>query len=197
MAVLVECISVVVPVSVLKRSYPGGERGYSADAPNATYCCDGGVTRVGFMASPDVQMFARRLSNLGIEYLVDERARDLVVVDQHDGILAPCDWLEFGTAELFDAGTISMVALRGEQMKRVAFPVGWEWGRSMSNPAQAKIIRKAERAEHAVVRREGKMDVVRGPDGTETYLGRPFAIVPGLPEPPSNSPNTHENLPGA
>ncbi len=61
MAVLIEGISVVVPVDVLEEKYPGGLDAYANDCPNQTFCCDGELTRVGFMTPVDVGLDKHKL----------------------------------------------------------------------------------------------------------------------------------------
>jgi hypothetical protein len=86
MAVLIECFNVVVPVAVLNRKFPGGVDAYAARCPNATYVSDGVLTRVGFMAARDVQLFTGALELLGLTYLDDSgRAVDFVVIDHREG----------------------------------------------------------------------------------------------------------------
>ena len=72
MSVLIEAISVVVPVPVLKQKMPGGFPGYIRGCPNQTFCHDGKLTRVGFMHSDDVERFVARLERSGLRRVPDQ-----------------------------------------------------------------------------------------------------------------------------
>jgi hypothetical protein len=95
MSVLAEAFSVVVPVSVLARSYPGGLCRYEREAPNHSYCSDGVLTRVGFLARKDAEYFAALLETAGLTAYDRGVFVDVALVDQNIGPLAPCLWLEF------------------------------------------------------------------------------------------------------
>jgi hypothetical protein len=95
MSVLAEAFSVVVPVSVLVRSYPGGLVRYAEDAPNHSYCSDGVLTRVGFLARKDAEYFIAVLQSVGLTTYDRGVFIDVALVDQNVGPLAPCLWLEF------------------------------------------------------------------------------------------------------
>ncbi len=45
------------------------------------------------MSPVDAEAYIKTLSTYGLEFLVDGKARDLAVVDQLRGPLAPCDWI--------------------------------------------------------------------------------------------------------
>jgi hypothetical protein len=54
MAVLIESYSVVVRNATIADKYPGGMDAY----PNATFCLDDHLCRVGFMVAQDAEVFA-------------------------------------------------------------------------------------------------------------------------------------------
>jgi len=178
MAVLIEALSVVVLVSALERNYPGGVKGYADAAPNRTYCGDGVITRVGFMAPPDVGLFVRKLWNFGIAYLEGDHALDLVVVDQRLGIREPCDWLRFYRAEL-KFGTISVAQhtslVCGPSAVSISTPINWNYEKSLSR--EFGFIPKEEMQGVVPFRREGGLDVYVDADGAEHFVARPFAIA--------------------
>ena len=95
MAVLIMFTNVVVPVSVLEERYPGGFAGYRRDcAGDRSYCCDGHLTRVGFMSADDVEDFVCDLERKGLQLQENGTWKDAAVVD----VLAkaptlPCDWV--------------------------------------------------------------------------------------------------------
>ncbi len=100
MAVLIEAISIVIRADALIAAYPGGWDSYVRDVPNATMCADNELVRIGFMSPVDAESYIKTLSTYGLEFLVDGKARDLAVVDQLKGPLAPCDWIECGHINL-------------------------------------------------------------------------------------------------
>lgn len=122
MSVLCEALSVIVPVRRLAEAFPGGLAGYRDRVPNRTFCEDGQLTRVGFMASDDVGAWISLLQSES--RLVPSRGQiwiDLAVVDQFNGPTAPCEWLEFDR----DAER-SRAWLRGAPPGETAVPVGWK-----------------------------------------------------------------------
>jgi len=100
MAIEMECLSVVVPKSVIELRYPGGLSQYRDDCPNQTFLEDEHLTRIGFMAPSDVKNFTDHLIALGLVFL-DERMRsvELVVVDMMGGPTTDCKWLKFKNDE--------------------------------------------------------------------------------------------------
>ena len=66
MSIVIEAISVVVPIAVLESKYPGGAARYESDCPNGTYCADEHLSRIGFMVPADVRAFVEHLSHLGL-----------------------------------------------------------------------------------------------------------------------------------
>jgi hypothetical protein len=96
MSVLCEAISVIIPISVLDTKYPGGMDAYRRACPNATFCADLHLTRVGFMVPDDVRRFVERLLAARLIHLQRRSALDLVVVDQLRGPTTPCEWLMAG-----------------------------------------------------------------------------------------------------
>ena len=99
MSVLIEAISIVVSNRVLEERYPGGVTGFARDCPNATFCTDGYVSRVGFMCMRDTLFFLGMLEACGIDCTADGPAGEAVVVDQNTGPTQPCLWLEFSHSE--------------------------------------------------------------------------------------------------
>ena len=100
MAVLIEAMSVVFQADVLQERYPGGWDAFARAVPNQTLCADGELIRIGFMSPSDVETYATSLREYDIFYQVQDKARELVVVDQIHGPLVACDWIEFGHLNL-------------------------------------------------------------------------------------------------
>ena len=61
MAVLVEGISVLIRKDAVRNKMIGGEDRLRLLIPNATYCDDGELARVGFMTPTDVRAFVEEL----------------------------------------------------------------------------------------------------------------------------------------
>jgi hypothetical protein len=58
MAVLIESDCVVVRNVTIADRYPGGMDAYRDDCPNATFCLDDHLCRVGFRVAQDAEVFA-------------------------------------------------------------------------------------------------------------------------------------------
>lgn len=96
MSVLVEAISLVVRWDLLAAHYPGGVRGFADDCRNETYCTDGLLARVGFLTHRDLLPYVCDFEErCGVALLSDEGRTNLCVLDQEDGPLSGCDWLQF------------------------------------------------------------------------------------------------------
>ena len=130
MSVLVEGISVIVRKETLQAKYPGGLVQYWMDCPNATFCHDSHLVRVGFMAATDVRVWLDRLEERGL-VLEDEHetAVDIVVVDQLEGPTRACDWLLWGTHKV----GFTLACLVGTDPTDKHFPRGWEYEKSLSH----------------------------------------------------------------
>lgn len=122
MSVLAEALSVVVRADILQTRYPGGLAGYARDCPNASLCCDGHLARVGFLSPHDVDFLLNVLEAHGVVHLAGGVAIDAVVVDQHEGPLSPCLWIEFGT----DADGIACCRAADAPDVPLAVPIGWD-----------------------------------------------------------------------
>lgn len=132
MAVICEAISVLVPVEVLMRSFPGGPAAYERLVPNASFCSDGVLTRVGFMHHNDSRAWSDLLEDAGLQYLSSEDAAtpsavDFIVVDQRQGPLVACNWLSTEATGGDRWGWLTDYG-RGED----CVPDGWTAGRSAS-----------------------------------------------------------------
>jgi hypothetical protein len=166
MSVLVEAISVVVPIPVLEAAYPGGLAQYERDCPNGTFCADEQLTRIGFMTPADVGAFVERLESLGIVHQRDGRAADLVVVDQIHGPTSQCDWIEGGRhpdgySAVWRAGTVP---------GWFAHPKGWRIGQS----SQLIFAPDAEADERFLrLARDKNLETVLDYEtGKQLYIGR-------------------------
>ncbi|HEX6030985.1 MAG TPA: hypothetical protein VFY90_06115 [Tepidiformaceae bacterium] len=169
MAVLIECLNVVVPAAVLNRKFPGGVEAYAARCPNATYVSDGLLTRVGFMAPRDVQLFTGALELLGLTYLDESgSAVDFVVVDHREGPTTACDWVGFSTQPHLYAAA-AWLKSAGEPTSIYAPP---EW---RPDPARWQTMPVEPPYGMDYVGVNDKVDVFMNEAGEPRYIGRPFA----------------------
>ncbi len=149
MSVLAEAISVVVANSAIKRRYRGGFEGFVRDCPGASFCSDGVLSRVGFLARRDADYFASMLTSAGLSGLERGAFVDLAIVDQNRGPLAPCLWIEFGHER--DGTPVVWHAASRRGVAHV--PQGW------NAPAVTHPARFARRAfTHQVQYLRGKAD---------------------------------------
>jgi hypothetical protein len=119
MPVLAEMYSVVIRVATLDALYPGGVEAYEADRPNATFCSDHEVCRIGFMAWSDVETFLRHLERFNITM----EAGFVAIIREDKGLLQPTEWLEFARVD----GT-PMARLSGSTVGYFVAPPGWKPG---------------------------------------------------------------------
>jgi hypothetical protein len=146
MAVLVEGISVVVRSDAIQSKIAGGLERFRQLIPNSTYCDDGELARVGFLAPADVQTFIEELVDAGLAFMEDGRCVDIAVCDQQRGPTADCDWLEFthlsmeggkvGAAWLYEGERKGHGAHISSTNMKLATPVGWQYEGSLSDKFQ-------------------------------------------------------------
>jgi hypothetical protein len=167
-AVLIECISVVVSVDVVQTRHPGGLDGYRDACPNGTFCSDGKLTRVGFMSQTDVKSFVDSLERHGLTFFEDGEFRDVAVVDQTRGPTGPCRWIAFEAGS--DGPSYAWVS--GSEPGSVAAPEGWVYERSMS--AKGRFISPDEgHRDFKYSRTDGANDVyIDRRTGKEHFVGR-------------------------
>lgn len=174
MAVLVEGISVVMRADALLAAFEGDFEAFKHIVPNRTLCADGELVRVGFMTPADVQAFVETLAGYGLAYVRDGKARDLVVVDQLRGPMAPCDWIEFGHASSSNHPDQSVAGCRivGSTVEDLVTPEGWEYETSLS-ASFAFVPDEHQDKSMTFLRHEDGFDVYRNEmTGQEMYVGR-------------------------
>jgi len=171
MAVMVEAISVVVRLSALKAKYPGGIVEYMHNVPNATFCADKHLTRVGFMANNDVANYVQGLEAFGFTFTVNDAAQDIVVVDQNEGFTTYCDW---AVTELVDYQGVKLRVCRDieDQSDQIEFPSDWTPAKSLYS--EDLFIPEEEINSRLVyLRNQDEMEVYWDKvTGKEVYLGR-------------------------
>ncbi len=151
MSVLAEAFSVVVPVSVLVRSYPGGIRRYEHETRNRGFCVDGVLTRVGFLARKDAEYFVAMLDTSGL--IAYERGVfvDVAMLDQNIGPLAPCLWLEFSR----ERGGTPVCWHAASRRGALHVPAGWERAPSFTH---SRFIGRSFAEQVRYLRGEARLD---------------------------------------
>ena len=95
MSILVEAITVVFMNATADRHIQGGVDAVKTIAPNSTFRTDGLISAISFMDPESTGHFVDTLLNIGMEFVEDGVAQDIVVLDQHRGPTAQCDWIGF------------------------------------------------------------------------------------------------------
>ena len=99
MSVLVEAITVVFMNATADRHIQGGVGAVQMNASNSTFRTDGLISAVSFMEPQSTGKFVDALQEVGLIFVEDGVAQDIVVFDQHRGPTAQCDWIGFDKTE--------------------------------------------------------------------------------------------------
>ena len=99
MSILVEAITVVFMNATADRHIKGGVNAVKTIAPNSTFRTDGLISAISFMEPQSTGNFVDTLLNVGMEFVENETAKDIAVIDQHRGPTAQCDWIGFDKTE--------------------------------------------------------------------------------------------------
>ena len=156
MAVLVEALSVIARSDGISKHYEGGEKAFIAEVPTANFCFDGELTRIGFMHPNDVSLYAKLLSERGLNHISTSDPADFLVVDQLQGPLDQCGWLKFYRIGKLTF-SIAVCSLVGGRVAGVAVPDGWEYEGSISQEFGWMRI-DAPNTQLQFVRRSGHID---------------------------------------
>jgi hypothetical protein len=158
MAVLTDFYSIVVRVATVNETYPGGLEAYEDSCPNSTFCSDGEVCRVGFMAWADAQVFLESLQRFNIT----PETGDVAIVREDKGLLQASDWLEFDRID----GT-PMGRLVNSAVQVCVAPPGWAPG------GNKVLMTEAELRQRELVAEGGGVSSYRDPStGEVLYVGR-------------------------
>lgn len=173
MAVLIEALSVVIRLETVADKYPGGVEQYIEDCPNNTLCLDDDLVRVGFMTGHDLFDFIRSLERIGFKHMEGDEFDEIAVVDQHDGIVKPCDWLEYLNLVIFEGDIrVSICKIKGSAIDSIAFPAGWNYKNSLSKKSIALDPADFD-GRMIFLRREGNVYYYRDKvTGLETFVKR-------------------------
>lgn len=181
MSVIIEAINVIVTSARIDAQYPGGIDQYERDCPNWTYCADGHIARVGFMSPDDVSRFVDGLVAKGLTFHDGQQFIDIAVIDQNQGPMALCPWLEFG----LHLGGFRYATLKGKDPNPIVAPPGWNPKRS----AELHFVANDEISERLVpLARDGSADVL-----LDTTRGREVHIERVYPERKPTTRNTDES----
>jgi tetratricopeptide (TPR) repeat protein len=132
MAVLVEALSVIARRNRLDAIYPGGSAQYVADCPNSTACADAHLVRIGFMDPSEARAHIERMKRLGFIHLdEDGAAQEVLVIDQVQGPLSPCSWIEVGHVTV-DGNSLAVARLAGDESLTLFTPPGWTYAQSLT-----------------------------------------------------------------
>jgi hypothetical protein len=124
-------------------------------------------------AYDDVTQFIAILERAGLIHLRDSKSEDLTVVDQQEGLMESCDWIE--CASFPTDGTQKIVKacrLKGGQVQYLHIPDGWKWENSLYSSG---LRRDGDDSAWQVTEFPDGVDELRHPLFAETYYsGRPF-----------------------
>lgn len=127
MSVLVEAVSLVIPIITLDHSWPRGAAAFVTDvmsAPGSTArhaCWDGTLVSVSFLHPGHARAVVAELREHGLMELDPLRHHDVAIVDQEDGPSLPCAWLHW---RRHPDGFAFAWSANGEQGDMAA-PAGW------------------------------------------------------------------------
>ena len=146
MAVLVEGISVLVRKDSVQNKMIGGDARFRLLIPNATFCEDDQLARVGFLDPAEVGSYIDELVNVGLTFVEDGNPIDIVVCDQQRGPTVDCDWIEFchlpmeggkvGAAWLYEGERMGAGVHMQSTSIQLATPPGWQFKDSLSDKFQ-------------------------------------------------------------
>jgi hypothetical protein len=98
-AVSIAFYSVVARNSTITERFPGGMDGDADARPNASFCTDGNVARVGFMAFDDANAHVEWLRSFGFVISPETSDSEIAIVREDKGHLLPCNWLQLGSVD--------------------------------------------------------------------------------------------------
>jgi hypothetical protein len=166
-SVFIEAMNVVVRNEAIVRIYPGGVQGFARDVPNATFCTDGRLSRVGFMNAPDLNHYVGQLVGRGLTFEAGGQAVDIALVDQQRGVHGYCPWLNI--ARHPDGYTHAWLV--GTQPGPTHAPRGYDL--EHYDPDNVRVVAQAEVDRDLVpVGPSGPIQAFRRiSDGSVVYLG--------------------------
>lgn len=174
MAVLIEAICVVARREAIDQKVPGGWDGFVQAVPNASFCYDHELARVGFMQEGDALTFVVHLSALGLAPPSEHGAPDVAVVNQLQGAVLGAPWLVLGrlnSAEI--GGEVCVAAHVDSSQAQVAVPGQWRYEGSLSQHTQ--MVNPSGQVHLKFLRHEKGLDVYwDGNLQAEVYSARAY-----------------------
>jgi len=119
MSIQILCFTVVTRRSAIEQKYSGGLQEYTS---SSYVWHDDDLVGSSFMNGLDVQCHLEHLFKYGISFDGDMFSTEVAVIDQRDGALTKCDWLEFRRCPIDGA----ICWMKG--MERGVVALGWEKG---------------------------------------------------------------------
>ena len=187
MAVLIEANSVVVRVDAIQRVYPHGMWDFRREVPNRTFCTDGRLARVGFMAPGDVERYIDVLMLRGLRVRRREVQRDVVVIDQEAHSVEGCPWLllrrlpmedgHVAAAECTDATATGGASLKASPEMivvdgvAVAVPAQWRYASSISSSSRGMTAEEGDARLQVLQEEAGLYTCFDAASGRVVYVG--------------------------
>lgn len=135
MAVLVEATVVILRAAAVDERVAGGWDSLRACLPETGVCSDDELVSISLVDPAEVRCLVDRLVALGLHFDWEGDVEDIAFADQKRGLITPCDWLTFETANIGIGGTPPSVAicrLTGSQSHELRLPEGWRYQGSLS-----------------------------------------------------------------
>jgi hypothetical protein len=172
MAVLIEGISVVIKISSILKIYNNDVEEFDESVPNKQYCADNELFRVGFMHPYDVENYIKFLGSKGFVYLKDDMSIDLVVIDQKEGLMANCNWVEFYNYEVKETKHVIGCRLKGGIEENLYKPNLWSYDNSLYTSGN-KFLTDEMNEKLTFIEKNNKVDkYMENETGEIIYIGR-------------------------
>lgn len=170
MAVLIEAFSVIVRVQAIRDKYFGGVKAFMDDIPNATFCTDGSLGRVGFMSLDDAFFFSAELMKKGLDGLSGDRENtDIAYAVQDVGLIDKCSWLVVKRLSI-DAHKheVTACSLDTDVQQGLSVPKNWSYEQyaSLTSVSDREILFTSQEEDSAVLTLRVKNQA------EDMYLGR-------------------------
>jgi len=162
MGVLIEGENVLIRNATVEQRYPGGMQEYEQRCPNATFCTDGQICRVGFMATADAISYIDDLESLGFARPTPEGSPEVAWINQVSGFVMPCDWLDLDRIDLGGGAPTAVAWVRGTALSQLVAPPDWK-------PGSVQRI--------SFQRLKDEYDMIEVRDGVETYRHRETGVM--------------------
>jgi hypothetical protein len=131
MSVLIEGISIVVPMRTIERRHDGGFEDFRDWVSGLRWCHDEHLAAVHFQKNETVGEILGQLNRNYISVKDHGRWETVAVVHQRwASALAPCDWLTIGRNP--DGAVFACLKGQEENPGNVSVPAGWEFEGSLS-----------------------------------------------------------------